>query len=188
MGIATKAISSIANSGFMRKNISKSITNSQFASRLLLVTSVAKDVFSYTLRIKNAKNNEEIPEDKKPFVVQMDRATRLVTALVQLSVGFLVSSNKFQNFFSSKLFKNALNNPELTENLKKSFASLSTLVVSTLLAKRLVVPLLATPLAGSFIKRNARDEKELEQGRNYISKKLYADSLTQMHFAFKARE
>lgn len=185
MNIAIKAVSVIANSGVMKKTITAD--PQLIIPRFLLVTSVVKDVFAYTLRIKNAKNNKEIPEDKKPFVVQMDRATRIVTALTQLSAGFLISSGKLQNFAASKLFKNALNNPELMGILKGSFASLSTLFVSTLLAKRLIVPLIATPLASHFIKKKAKDEDESKKGQEYISKRLYSDSLSEMNFAFKSR-
>ncbi len=178
----------IAHSALVKKDILTSLDTPKFAARMLLLTSITKDIFSYTCRIKNAKKNKEIPEDKKSFVIQMDRATRIVTAAVQLCTGLLISSSKLQNAITSKLFKNITDNPQIINFAKNNFASFSTLIFSTLFAKRIIVPLLSTPLAGYLIKKTSKNEEELKKGQEYINKKLYSDSLTEMPFAFKSRK
>ncbi len=64
--VMTNTLSKAANSNFMVNHIKK-CDNAKFLTRTLLLTSVAKDVFAYGLRVHNTLTNDSIPEDKKQF-------------------------------------------------------------------------------------------------------------------------
>lgn len=139
----TNVISKAANSDFMVNHIKK-CDNAKFLARTLLLTSVAKDVFAYGLRVHNTLTNDSIPEDKKQFSADMDMASGITTAIVQIGTGFLVSSEKLQNGISNKLFKSLKNDPRAFGAAKASFSAISTMVFATLLAKRILTPLIAS--------------------------------------------
>ena len=57
----------------------------------------------------NTLNNDKIPEDKKRFSADMDTASGITTAIVQIGTGFLISNEKLQNSVADKLFKTLKN-------------------------------------------------------------------------------
>ena len=140
-------VSSLANSKFVKKHIEKSSNNSGYLARTLLLTSVSKDVFAYGLRVRNTLKNDEIPEDKKKFTAEMDAASGVATALTQIGTGFLVSSKKFQDALSSKLLKSLEKNSKEYANAKSALNAISTLVLASILAKRILTPLIASKIA-----------------------------------------
>ncbi len=146
MGIQ-KICANIANSNFVKKHIQKSGQNPAFLARALLVTSVSKDVFAYGLRVHNTLNNDKIPEDKKSFTAKMDAASGVATAITQIGVGMAVSSKKFQNFFADKLFTSLKNSPKELKHAKAAFNAVSTLVLASVFAKRILTPLIASKVA-----------------------------------------
>lgn len=148
-----KLASELANSKLVKRHITKSVTDPKFLSRTLLITSVSKDVFAYALRVENTLHNDEIPEDKKAFTAKMDAASGLATAVTQIATGVLISGGKFQNFVSDKLFKSLKDNPKALSAAKASFSALSTLVLASVSAKRVVTPLIASKFA-SYKKDN----------------------------------
>jgi len=133
---------SIANCEIVKNHIKKSSLNPKYLSRTLLLTSVSKDIFAYALRVHYTLVNDKIPEDKKQFSAKMDTASGILTGVFQIGTGFLVSSEKFQNFFADKLFK-SIENPEDLKTAKSSFSALSTLVLASVFAKRILTPLFA---------------------------------------------
>jgi hypothetical protein len=135
----------------MRSHLDKSIMDPKYLATFLLTASVAKDVFAYSLRVHNAKKNPEIPDDKKPFVIAMDKATGITTIAVQLTAGTLIASKKFQNFCCDRLFADVKSNQKMFNLAKSGFGAISTLFGSVVLAKRVLVPLLATPMASHFM-------------------------------------
>ena len=102
----------IFNSEFVKNHIKKSSSDSKFLARTLLLTSVSKDVFAYGLRVHNTLNNEKIPQDKKEYSAKVDAATAVATAVTQIGTGVLVSSDKFQNFCTNKLFSSLKDSPK----------------------------------------------------------------------------
>lgn len=138
-------LSNIANSKFMTNHIQK-CDDAKFLTRTLLLTSVAKDVFAYGLRVKNTLENDKIPEDKKKFSAHMDMASGITTALVQISAGFLMSNEKLQEGIARKLFKPVLNDKRAFKAAKTSFSAISTMIVATLFAKRILTPLIASKM------------------------------------------
>ncbi len=138
-------LANIANSKFMTNHIQK-CDDAKFLTRTLLLTSVAKDVFAYGLRVKNTLENDKIPEDKKKFSAHMDMASGITTAAVQIAAGFLISGEKLQNAITGKLFKPLINDKRALNAAKSSFSAISTMVVATLFAKRILTPLIASKM------------------------------------------
>ena len=50
--------------------------------------------------------NTEIPEERRPFVAAMDLMSGIVTAAMQIGVGYSLANPKFQNKIWDKFFKN----------------------------------------------------------------------------------
>ena len=125
----SNVLANIANSKFMVNHIQK-CDDAKFLTRTLLLTSVAKDVFAYGLRVKNTLENDKIPEDKKKFSAHMDMATGITTAAVQIGAGFLVSNDKLQTNIANKLFKPILND-------KRAFNSAKTPLIASKMVYKL---------------------------------------------------
>lgn len=147
-----------ANSPFVKKHIDKCIENPQFLTKTLLVTSISKDVFAYALRVHNTLKNDEIPEDKKSFVAKMDASTGVVTAIVQMSTGLALANKKIQGAICSRLFSTLDKNSKKFKQASAGFATVSTLVGATLFAKRIIVPLISSPIAGYL--ENKHNQKQ----------------------------
>ncbi len=145
--ILEKKINNFANSHFVKKHINKCIENPQFLTNTLLLTSVSKDVFGYALRVHNTMKNDEIPKDKKSFVAKMDAVTGITTAIVQIGTGFFLSNKKIQENICNRLFSELKNSPKKFKQASSSFKTISTLVGATLIAKRIFVPLISSPIA-----------------------------------------
>ncbi len=137
----------IFNSEFVKTHIRKSSSDSKFLARTLLLTSVSKDVFAYGLRVHNTLNNDKIPQDKKEFSAKVDAATAVATAVTQIGTGILVSSDKFQNFCTNKLFSSLKDSPKELKHAKIAFNAVSTLVLASVFAKRIITPIIAIKTA-----------------------------------------
>ncbi len=146
-------LSKVANSKFMTTHIEK-CNNPKFIARTLLLTSVSKDVFAYGLRVKNTLENDKIPDEKKKFSAHMDLASGIITAIVQTGTGFLMSNEKFQNSISNKLFSSIKDNKRAFNAAKTSFSAISTMVVATLFAKRILTPIIANKVVYKIDHKN----------------------------------
>ncbi len=138
-------INKITQSTGFNNHLKRVINDDAFAAKTIVVCSVMKDVFAYTVRYKTTMDNEKIPEKRRPFVAAMDMASGIVTAIAQIAVGFSIASPKLQNKLWNAMFKDAK-----FKNIgvaKKSFATILALVGSGVITERIIVPLLATPLA-----------------------------------------
>ena len=144
-------LNKITNSELVNKHIKKAIVDDTFAAKTLVAINVAKDVFAYGARFATTMKNEEIPEEKRPFVASMDLMSGIVTAAMQIGVGFSLANPKFQDKIWDKTFKNCKFNDIVAA--KKGFSQILALIGSTVLAERILVPLIATPAAEQFEKK-----------------------------------
>jgi len=144
-------LNKITNSELVNKHIHKAIKDDAFAAKTLVAINVAKDVFAYGVRFKTTMNNTEIPEERRPFVASMDLMSGVVTAAMQIGVGFSLANPKFQNKIWDKFFKNC--NFKDMASAKKGFSQILALIGSTVLAERILVPLIATPAAEQVEKK-----------------------------------
>lgn len=141
----------ITQSKIFNNHLKRVINDDAFAAKTIVVCSVLKDVFAYSVRYKTTMDNEKIPEKRRPFVAAMDMASGIVTAIAQIVVGFSIASPKVQNKLWNALFKGAeFKNIGIA---KKSFATILALVGSGVITERILVPLIATPLAEKMEKK-----------------------------------
>lgn len=148
LSIVENRLNRFANSSVVKRHINKCINKQDFLTKTLLVTSISKDVFAYALRVHNTMKNDEIPKDKRSFVATMDAVTGITTAVVQFGTGLLIGNEKIQGAICKRLFSELKNEPKKFEQASKGFKTISTLIGATLFAKRILVPLIASPIAG----------------------------------------
>ena len=121
-------ISPITQSKLFNNHLKRVINDDTFAARTIVVCSVLKDVFAYSVRYKTTMENKKIPEKRRPFVAAMDLASGFVTSIAQIAVGFSIASPKVQNKLWNKIFGNAeFKNIGVA---KKSFATILALIAA----------------------------------------------------------
>ena len=162
-------LNKITNSELVNKHIKKVIQDETFAAKTLVAINVAKDVFAYATRFETTMKNKAIPEEKRPFVASMDLMSGVVTAALQIGVGFSLANPKIQNKLWDKLFKNCQFKDIV--KAKKGFSQVLALIGSTVLAERILVPLIATPCAEQVEKRFFKhpEKQKNKMFHNFVS-------------------
>lgn len=152
-------------------------TNPANAARMLLMANVAKDVINCGFYTYQSLNNKDIPEEKRNFVAALDLSNGILNIGTQLLAGLWFTTKSVQAKICNGLFGKVANNYErfiknnypkidnqdlqakiqrsidhqkIFGKCKSGFTAISTVVITTILAKRVVVPFLATPIASWF--------------------------------------
>ena len=168
----------ISNNNFINKHINKAVSDDAFAAKAIVTINVAKDVFAYATRFKTTMKNDKIPDKQRPFVAAMDLMSGAVTAIVQLAVGFSLANPKIQDKMWAKLTKGCTFQDATAA--RKGFGLIVALIGSTIIAERVIVPLIATPIAEIFEKKvlkhdgtqKTADEKEQNRIANNFNLSL----------------
>lgn len=152
--------------------------NSKFITGLSVSSIVTKDGYGCYIYVEQNEHNKKIPEDKRKFISGLDLANGLLMMGAQIIAYATIAKKATQKkifnkvvgkYFSEskykKIEKNALKNVKgsTSEKIKKEFdktkentevalTHFATLVTTTILAKRVVVPYIATPLADIYKK------------------------------------
>lgn len=149
---------------------------------------IAKDGIGCYLYVKQSLNNKDIPDDKRKFVAALDLANGGLMMLAQLIAFKTVSNEKIQEKIFNRIFgkrfdaaakkgyetmithKSQFKNitgkqftmafDKFHKNVKGTFGFFLTLVSSTILAKRVLVPFISTPLAESTAKILGKNGKK----------------------------
>lgn len=150
--------------------------NLGFIAAVAVWSMVLKDGLGCYMYVKQSLANKNIPEEKRKFVAALDLANGGLMILAQLLMFKTISNKKVQEKIFDKFFGKFFARPakkgymELLEhrpevrsktfgkefnmafnkvhgNIKNTFGFLVTLVASTVIAKRIIVPFIATPLA-----------------------------------------
>lgn len=188
------AFEKISKSELMRNHLSKMAKDPEgYGLRFLVLANIAKDVVNCGFYVNQSLNNKDIPEEKRKFVAALDMANGMVMISLQLLLGFGFTSKKVQEKITNKLFggleeaatnftKNriAANNfpdriryklmdsvKNIPAGCKTGFTAISTIVVTTILAKRVLAPFIATPLA-SWLKNNYMSDKKTAESKNNV--------------------
>ena len=137
-----------------------------------------KDALNCVYYVKQSLDNKRIPEDKRNFVAGMDLVNGVLNVALQLATGLWFNSKVlpkiFENYVAPKYFSNSLEQrilalgegknaikgidadvaKHVAGKLKKAgkagLAAAATLILTQILIKRVVVPLIATPCAAWF--------------------------------------
>ena len=137
-------IEKIFNSPRVINHIKKVVDNPAYPTKFLIGASVAKDAFEHGISTVQTLKNKEIPKGKRKLVAAMEAATGALTCISQLAVGFPLANKKVQNKIGNFLFKDFANkSPEL----KMGLAIALPLILSTVVVKRILVPMISAPIA-----------------------------------------
>ena len=175
--IITNPLKKFANSPLM-ETVCKNYRNNndKFITAFSVASIVAKDGYGCYVYIKQNEKNKDIPEDKRKFLTGLDLANGLLMMGVQVATFFaLTKTNAFEKLFDKTIGKNfsAEKLNVVTQNVRKklpqtspdeialvfdkvkkdsstAFNHLSSLICTTMLAKRVAVPLIATPFADFY--------------------------------------
>lgn len=146
----------------------------KFVAGITLSSILLKDGIGCAYYVKQSLNNKKIPEEKRKFVAALDLVNGVLMIGTQFLMFFTLSNKKVQEKMFKGLFKKALT-PENTEKIAKSvkntlgskfdrhafekaldavkasgqdaLGALVSLVGATIVAKRMIVPFISTPLA-----------------------------------------
>ena len=182
-------------------NVCKNYQNNnlKYISALAITSIILKDGLGCYMYVKQSLNNKNIPEEKRKFVAALDLANGGLMILSQLLMFKTISNKKvqekiFDKFFGKLFDKSAKKGYELLlknkeqfknltgkefniafnkfhSNIKGTFGLLTTLVASTILAKRVIVPFIATPLADRAKRLLYKDEKKSDDSFKLSVKK-----------------
>ena len=178
--IINKPIKRFANSNLMER-VCKHYRNNdgKFIAAFSIGAIIAKDGYNCALYVAKNERNKNIPEDKRRFISLLDVMMYVMATGVQLLAYATIAKKATQkkifnkvlgkHFTPDKISKieNKLKSQfpemspqEITENINKykenievSFEHLFSLITTTILAKRVLVPLFATPMAEKAEKR-----------------------------------
>lgn len=171
--------------------------NRKYIDGLGVASIIAKDGLGCYLYVTQSLNNKEIPDDKRGFVASLDLTNGLLMILLQIAMFFTVSHKVCQTKMFDKIFGKMFDRPirktyqalvknqpgyeklkgldfkpefeKIRENVKDAFGGLTSLAAATIVGKRMLVPFIATPLAGKVEKKmNEKYEakKAAEQNAN----------------------
>ncbi len=149
--------------------------NLRFIAGVGIFSIILKDGLGCYLYVKQSLANKKIPEDKRKFVAALDLTNGGLMILSQLLAFKTVSNEKVQEKLFGKLFGKHFDDAakkgyeailrakdkfatisakdfeagfeSFKKTTKGTFGILTSLVAATILAKRVIVPFIATPLA-----------------------------------------
>ncbi|EKE02647.1 MAG: hypothetical protein ACD_20C00350G0025 [uncultured bacterium] len=156
---ASQKFSNIINSPAVIKHFDKALTSDAFAARTLLTANAAKTIIGTGFDVYQTIKNDELSRSQKKFITTYGLATGIFTSALQLGTGLTIANNKMQTKIYDKLFGNFKNtSPDLFKKGKTGFAIATSLIVSSVIAKRLIVPFFAS-ICASLLKD--KDTKKL---------------------------
>ena len=160
--------------------------NRMYIDGLGVASIVAKDGLGCYLYVTQSMNNKDIPDDKRKFVASLDLTNGVLMIALQLLMFFTVSHKVCQTKMFDKFFGKMFDRPikktyqsivknqpgyadmnsikftqefeKIRNNVKDAFGGLTSLAAATIVGKRLLVPFIATPLAGKVEKKMAERE------------------------------
>ena len=146
-----------------RNHISKRVAHGMYDAKILLGASVAVDFYSKVVDYVQFGKNEKIDKQNKKYLQAYKLTNGVVEALVQISSGSILLNNNTQEYLlkvSRKITNMPLNPSKVVKN---NFRILTTLFGSVLLAKRIITPLIVTPLTTYVRKNMYEDEEDIQE-------------------------
>jgi len=131
---------------------------------------VLKDGLGCVMYVNQSLNNKKIPEEKRKFVAALDLVNGILMVGIQIAMFFLFNKCQdklfkkcFGKYFSRSALKGYMARLKGKENLTgvdfykgadkyegtvaNAFKQLTSLIVTSIIAKRVIVPFISTPLA-----------------------------------------
>lgn len=164
-------------SNFSKTKLSDWVSKPENLGKMAITSIVLKDGIGCAMYVNQSLNNKNIPDDKRKFVAALDLTNGGLMILAQLGMYYTISNPKVQSKIFDKMFgknfdkaakgkceeiikklpqykdKN-ISSKEFAEifgkfkgDIKGFFGVFTGIVAATILAKRVIVPFIATPLA-----------------------------------------
>jgi len=181
---------------------------------------LTKDALNCVYYVTQSLNNKRIPDDKRNFVAGLDLANGILNIVTQSAAAFWFSKNvnKFfskviePKYFPADLAKNYVTKYGMEPRSAKAVAdslkaagkggltAFATLFITQVICKRVVVPLIATPMATYFKKKFDKKhpnpnvvgqdvvsfEKNKPQPENIVNSAVPADRAEKLPQCFKS--
>ncbi|MBR2386437.1 hypothetical protein IKA92_03990 [bacterium] len=180
MSIGIKAVNKIANSKLFNKLNSPSIAGA--ASGIALASTMSKDIVATYYYVTQSAKNKKIPPEKRSFVAALDLGNGIMNVIGALAIG-LPMKGWMEKLFDSKIEKKYFSTEVAEKTMQKiaeagkkidkekfmeafmkrkdlaktGLCVMGTLVGSQIIAKRILTPLIATPMASAFEKLFKKD-------------------------------
>lgn len=157
------------------------INDRKFIDGLGVASIVAKDGLGCYLYVTQSLNNKDIPDDKRKFVASLDLTNGLLMIALQILMFKTVSNKVTQTKMFDKIFGKIFDRPlkkfyrahiktkpeysditdiqytkdftSIRNKVRDAFGGLISLAAATIVGKRMLVPFIATPLAGTVEKQ-----------------------------------
>lgn len=182
----------------LNSKVGKIATNPYAASgaaAIATVSNLTKDAVNCYYYVTQSLHNEEIPEEKRKFVAGLDLSNGILNVLVQTGASIVLNKyiggyfdkhiaskhftmDRYKEMYktmSNKIpFDNFVSNMESCKGFAKiGLSVISTLVAMQVIAKRIIVPLVATPLASVFKEKFKNLEKKCIDKTKEIHSAIY---------------
>lgn len=184
-----KPLKAFANSKLIKADNDRCNKSQMYANGVGVMSIILKDAVSCYYYVTQSLNNKKIPEEKRKFVASLDLVNGVLMNITQLLAFFTISNKAMQskmfNKFFGKYFERAAkksmevvmqSNPQgkfkdftkiedtkvynaIKESCKGGFGYITGMVASTIIAKRMIVPFIATPLASWAKDKFMNDDK-----------------------------
>lgn len=150
--------------GRFNKHVLNCAQNNSRNVKALLLSSVVLDTYGNMVDYYKTDGNKEVPSEKKPYIKAYKLMNGIVSAVAQVGLGFTVLNNKVQENLAHALFgslkkQGTKESLELFNKCAKGTKAATTLILATVLVKRLLVPFIVTPLA-SFTSHFLKEKKD----------------------------
>lgn len=192
--------------------------NMAFINGLGITSIVLKDGLGCYMYVTQSLHNDKIPEDKRKFVAALDLANGGLNIILQILLHFTISNKLVQAKMFNKLFGKGFDRAalktyqkvlgkrekfsevqgkqfhramdEIKGSVCDALSNVTSLVAATIVAKRVMVPFIATPLADKAKVWMSRNDKPVEISKetinNYDEDKAAADNQKENKTTFDA--
>lgn len=143
--IRTRIFSPLSNA--IRNHITRRVKDGHFDAKVMLGASIALDTTQNLVDYVQIGKNEKLDDREKRYLQAYKLTNAVVEGVLQLGIGTLLINNKTQEFLmksSQKLLD--IPTKQLSASRKNNFRVLSVLIGCVILAKRIIAPLIVTPL------------------------------------------
>ena len=148
----------------LKNHIEKCAANNSYAAKSLLFTTVGLDIYSNMVDYFQLNKSKEIKKDDKQYLKDYKLVNAFVSATADTVVGLTIISDKSQKLIIRGISKFQKDfTKTLNKGIRENIMKISSLLGAVIFTKRILVPLIVTPLTSLFKKKiNTLDENKNE--------------------------
>ncbi len=166
----------------LKSHIEKSVASNSYAAKSLLFTTVGLDVYSNVVDYFQLSKSKKIKKDDKEYLKMFKLTNALVSSTSETAVGLIIISDKFQKLIIKGISKFEKDFAKiLNKGVGENIMKISSLLGAVLFTKRIIVPLIVTPLASMFKKKI----NSLDENKDKALKSSYENHFEQAENIFK---